>query len=85
MLNQLEAQKFEMENNKFIEYRMGLIKFMAKKANSNNTDDFISKLTSSSDLKKLMFDTALCKTLDEMGGIPKIILTILSKYAETYY
>lgn len=64
---------------------MGLMKFIAKKANSNNTDDFVSKLTSSSDLKKLMFDTTLCKSLDEMGGIPKILLTIMSKYAETYY
>lgn len=85
ILNQLKDLKYENDNNKYIEYRMGIMKFLAKKANSNNTDDFVSKLTSSNDLKKLFFDTSFCKSLDEMAGLPKIILTILSKYAETYY
>lgn len=53
--------------------------------NSEKNDDFIDKLINSKDLKCLMFDTSLCKSLDTMGGVPKIALTILSKYAETYY
>lgn len=84
-MNQLKDPEFR-ESPKYTEYRNGIIKIFGKRlGGAKNGDDFVDKILSSQDLKKLLFDTTLCKNLDEMGGIPKIFLTILSKYAETYY
>lgn len=87
ILNQLRDLGSESnESRSYTEYRIGLIKLFGKKFNNGEkADDFVNKILNSQDLKSLLFDTALCKSIDTMGGIPKIALTILSKYAETYY
>lgn len=51
---------------------------------SSKQEEFLNKLTSSNDLRKLLFESSLCSTLDEIGGVPKILLTVMSKYGEVY-
>ena len=78
-----ETQK--RENAKFTEYRMNLIKYCARrsKMNPSTRETFVNKLITSNDLKKLLFDSSLISSLDQMDGLPKILLTVLSIYLET--
>ena len=72
------------ENVKYTEYRMNLIKFFAKKSKikSESKETFINKIMSSNDLKKLLFDSSFINSIDHVGGIPKIAMTLLSIYLE---
>ena len=75
---------------KYTEYRTGLFKGVFQTiSNQTMTDDehknkFMEGIKNSRDIYSLIIDTAICKSLDEVTGIPKIAMTIFSKCAESY-
>lgn len=75
---------------KYTEYRTGLFKGVFQTiANQTMSDDnrknkFMEGIANSRDIYSLIIDTSICKTLDEITGIPKIAMTVFSKWAEAY-
>lgn len=66
---------------KYTEYRNDLMKTLINYSNTNEkNDNLFDDIINSSDLKKLVFDASMIQYVDEMGGYPKIILTVLAKY-----
>ena len=81
-----------VENEKrYIEYRTGLFKGVIEgisKATLNCEDKqktFMSLVSNSNDIKSLVIDTSLVKTLDRIDGLPKLLFTLFSKWAEANF
>lgn len=76
---------------KYIEYRNGLLTSASSLLASKTIDDetkkghFVKNICNSKDIKTLLFETELIRRLDQMDGMPKVILTIISKYFESCY
>ena len=70
----------------YTEYRAGLLKAVTNGlANSTLNDDtkkamFIECMRTSKDLYRLVIQTNMVKKLDQMGGLPKIALTLVGCY-----
>lgn len=61
------------------------MKYCAKrsKLNPSTRDTFVNKIITSNDLKKLLFDSSFIHSVDQLDGLPKILLTIASIYFES--
>ena len=74
---------------RYVEYRDGLMRAITNGLANVSHDDpdkkhsFVEGLCTSKDLFRLIIDTSLIRRLDEMGGIPKIALTVVGKYGES--
>lgn len=81
---QNNQQKTTNDNDNHViytEYRSDLMKTLINYSNNKqNNENLFDDIIHSPDLKKLLFDATMIKYVDEMGGYPKIILTILAKY-----
>lgn len=89
---QLTTQVQEaMEVPRYTEYRTGLFKGAFKAISDVTLDSdekktkFIHGIGESKDIYRLVVDTSLCKSLDTVGGIPKLAMTIFAKWAEANY
>lgn len=75
---------------KFTEYRNGLIKKVTEMTANKTLNDeskrkcFIDSIKSSKDINTLLFETALIKKMDSIGGVPKLLLTVYCKWIEAY-
>lgn len=81
----------QCEKRKYIEYRTGLFKGIFEtigKSTLNNDEKnkkFQESIKNSKDIMSIVIDTSICKTLDDLDGLPKLIMTIFSKWAEANY
>lgn len=75
----------------YIEYRNGLFRGIteglgkATFGNNEKVQKFSELIKSSKDIYSLLIDTSIIKTIDEMDGIIKVLLTIGSKWFEANY
>lgn len=76
---------------RYTEYRTGLFKGAFKAISDVTLDSdekktkFIQGIGESKDIFRLVVDTSLCKSLDTVGGIPKLAMTVFAKWAEANY
>lgn len=82
----------EIYNKKrYIEYRSGLLTsvcglFANRTLNEEHKKNhFINSVMVSKEIPDLLFNTTLIESLDRVDGLPKLILTIISKYFEANY
>ena len=86
MLKPLKTPSFQDHSqkplDKYTEYRTDLMKYLMNysKMNDEEKNTFIEDVITSKDLQKLIFQEGMISYVDEVGGIPKIILTVLCKY-----
>lgn len=81
----------QCEKRKYIEYRTGLYKGLFESigkstlGNDEKNKRFQELIRNSKDIMSIVIDTSICKTLDDMDGIPKLLITVFSKWAEANY
>lgn len=81
----------QCEKRKYTEYRTGLFKgvFETIGKSTLSSDEknirFQESIRNSKDIMNIVLDTSICKTLDDIDGIPKLLITIFSKWAEANY
>lgn len=75
---------------KYTEYRKGVlkaaIKLLAKKIHNNNEQQKLlcDSLENSRDLTMLLFHSDVFDYIDNMDGVPKIVLTVIGKITESF-
>ena len=73
---------------RYINYRKGLLiniyDLLSKYGNMGDKDKFIKDCLNDDDINELL-NNQMVERLDDMGGIPKLLLTIWSKYISHSY
>jgi hypothetical protein len=77
-----EHQPQISNTKKYKEYRDGLLLIATDKMGleGSQKNKFIDDIMNSKYLKELLFDVSVLQSIDAIDGVPKILLTIASKY-----
>ena len=79
---------FNKESKKYLEYRKGFFRAISEGIGKISLKDddkiqkFVESLKNSNDINDIIYETSLCKKLDELDGVLKLILTVGSKWIE---
>lgn len=85
----LESYESAEADKKYIEYRKGLFSKLTELGATTLKDEnkkkiFYESIMKSNDINTLILDTSIIKKLDTVDGLPKLLLTVYTKWLETF-
>lgn len=75
----IEREQWRAPPKLYTEYRKDLMEIAVLKAPTDNKTRLVDEIMNSKDITQLLFESAFVRRLDEMDGIPKLVLTIGTK------